>query len=300
MELLHIVVHDPSQSNSPALLNKLQSEFSCLHKDDYAVIIRSEHGEDHANITIGVQSSYHRLWREIIHKSAGILAEFMIDFEEINVIRRLIRNEYGYKDDNEIELIEGYCKQFLFSREHAEFREMEEIRRYRTRMILEQLENYLTDHNVINLHGFITFRLPQYVDDLREVIEYALDEYELDKQYQEFISLLQYFVYIQEVKVPAVHLLHEGGNDFRLLNSQLQPISTDDVDASFTVEVLDHNTNYEDVIVSTLITISPQQVFIHTNEAALPIIQTVAQIFEGRVQMCDECSVCQLHARRSK
>lgn len=298
MELLTIIVHDPSQTLGPALLQKLQSEFARLHKDDIATELSSDHhgGFCYVYIVIaGKNAPNPRMWRDkISRRSAFVLADFIIEFEELNLIRKLVRSEYNYKDTEEMNMIEGYCRQFLFSADDSGLN-MEEVKRFRREMIYTELEKYLLENNQIHLDGFITFRLSDYMGELREVIDYAVDEYQLDKQYQEFISLLQYFVYIQEVKVPSVHLLHEGGNDFNMLNSQLQPISTDDIDASFTVEVLNHNTNYEDVIVSTLITISPRQVFIHSTESKLPIIQTISQIFEGRVQLCHGCSLCKSH-----
>ena len=55
----------------------------------------------------------------------------------------------------------------------------------------------------------------------------------MDRQYQEFISLLQYFVYIQEAKIPAAHLIHKGGHEFVILNDRMEPIDANEFDASF-------------------------------------------------------------------
>jgi putative sporulation protein YtxC len=116
----------------------------------------------------------------------------------------------------------------------------------------------------------------------------------MDKQYQEFISLLQYFVYIQDAKIPSAHLMHQGGHQFILLNDQFKPIETTQLDTWFTIEMLDKEVNFEDMIVSTLITVAPQQIYIHTREPEAQIIKTIMQIFEGRFSICDYCRQCVL------
>ena len=42
--------------------------------------------------------------------------------------------------------------------------------------------------------------------------------------------------------------------------------------------------NMEDMIVSTLITVSPQQIVIHTRQPELPVMRTLETIFELRVR----------------
>ncbi len=117
------------------------------------------------------------------------------------------------------------------------------------------------------------------MEELHEVIDYAVDEFLMERQYQEFISLLKYFVYIQEAKTPAAHLMHKGGSEFTILNDQLQPIDANQFDSSFSIELLDKDINFEDMIVSTLITVSPEQIYIHTREPDVQIISTISQIF---------------------
>lgn len=300
MDLLTIIVADPSQTTGPALLQKLQSELSRIHKEEVIVGLSCEHRAGHSRIVIAGDALVPPGWHDrLIRQTSRVIADFMITNEEIPQVRRLIRHELFDMGEEEWSIIEGYCRQFLFADEELGLN-IEEAKQYRIAMVADELQKYLAESAYLDVEGFMMFRLPEYRNELREVIQYALGEYQLDKQYQEFISLLQYFVYIQEVKVPSVHLLHDGNNDFNILNSQLQPISTEDIDASITVEVLNHNTYFEDVLVSTLITISPRQVFIHSAETGLPIIQTISQIFEGRVQICHGCPLCQSHARRSE
>lgn len=53
--------------------------------------------------------------------------------------------------------------------------------------------------------------------------------------------------------------------------------------------------NYEDLLISALITIAPRNVMLHM--AGIPqehgVVQTIQHVFEGRVMTCDGCEICE-------
>jgi putative sporulation protein YtxC len=231
---------------------------------------------------------------DTVYSLAGsAIAGYVLDQLEAGIIRDLIVREFHYEDPNDIVLIEGYCKQFLFY-EGESLISSDEIKNRRLAKIGTAIADYLREHTLLVLDGFLRFRLQEYIDEMREVVEYAVDEFMMDRQYQEFISLLKYFVYIQEAKIPAAHLVHKGGHEFAILNEQWEPIDTSSLDSSFSFEILDKDINLEDMIVSTLITVSPQTIYIHTREPNLPVIHTITQIFEDRSTVCSYCRRCHL------
>lgn len=224
-------------------------------------------------------------------KVADVLADWIILEEEERLIRTLVAKDFDYKEENDIRSILNYCRHMM-EMESAE-NGLEPTALRRKYKIAEAANEYLQENTELNLDGFMRFRLDAYREELHELAEYAIDEFLMDQQYQEFISLLKYFVYIQEAKIPFAHLIHKGGNEFVLLNDQMEPIDTSGNDATLTVEMLERDINFEDVIVSTLIAVSPQQIFIHTRDPEVQVIQTISQIFENRVQLCDYCRLCQ-------
>ncbi|MCS7462751.1 putative sporulation protein YtxC [Paenibacillus doosanensis] len=223
-------------------------------------------------------------------KTADALAEWIIHEEEEGLLRSLIARHYEYKKDEEIRSILSYCLPGAFG--EAGEPPFEQTFSRRKQIIAQAVFEYLQEHTDLNLEGFIHFRLHDYMEELHEMVEYAVDEFLMDQQYQEFISLLKYFVYIQEAKIPVAHLIHKGGNEFALLNDSMEPIDTSENDATVTVEMLEKDINFEDVIVSTLISVSPQQIYIHTRDPEVQVIKTIKQIFENRVQLCDYCGLC--------
>lgn len=251
--------------------------------------------KDYSEINVSGLKQLHKTAakkNEWLQNVSSAIAQYMLDFYEDELLGRLIRKSgLGGKEDTESVL--GYCRQLLHP-ENGQLPEKGPVhgKTRRLKMLSDDLAAYLKENPVLNMEGFLRFRCSKYAGELREVIEYATDEYLMDQQYKEFISLLRYFVYIQDSKMPEVHLMHKGGHEFVLLNEQMKPIDTDRLDTTFKVEFLDKDYNFEDLIVSTLIAIAPQRIFIHTREREQQVIKTILQIFEDRSELCEYCRLC--------
>jgi putative sporulation protein YtxC len=133
--------------------------------------------------------------------------------------------------------------------------------------------------------------LKKYMNDLQDVVEDARNEFLLNEQYQEFIALLKYFVYFQDAKIAEVHLIHQGNNKFQLLDGNLQQLDISE-SRDVVVETIDRELNYEDMVVSALISASPKQIHIHTRDPDAQSIKTIQQIFEDRTLICPCCKLC--------
>lgn len=224
----------------------------------------------------------------LLAEVASVISAYMIQEKESRWIERLIRRDFDYYSTEDVRAIRQYCVQVLQESEQGE-----EMGRWAQRgeKIAAEVKDYLQVNKTMHLDGFARFRLHDYMEELRDVVEYAVDEYIMDRQYQEFISLLKYFVYVQEAKIPLAHLIHKGNYDFVLLDENLEPIETKQMEG-FVLEMVEQDLNYEDMIVSTLITVSPAKIRIHSQESDMQVIKTIRQIFEGRTEVCDSCAVC--------
>jgi putative sporulation protein YtxC len=237
------------------------------------------------------QSWKHSEKVEISEILARSLADYIISQRELDLLRRLICDEFSYQNEHDINKIIRYCNQMLNNEDDSLY-VADHGKNRRALTISNEIKQYFKKNNDFNLEGFLGFRLKEYKEELREVVEYAVDEFIMDKQYQEFIALLKYFVFIQEAKIPVVHLMHKGGHEFVLFNEQMTPMDMKATEDSFKIEILDQEFNFEDLVVSTLISIAPQEIYIHTREPEIQVIQTIVQIFENRVQICEYCRQC--------
>lgn len=231
---------------------------------------------------------------ELLDAFSSAVAEYIIDHMEQLILQHMIGKELEDSGEGDLEAVMAYCRQLLDSEDGPEAAEKSDNhgRGRRFRLLKADVQDYVKENTLLILEGFLQFRVRQYGDELFEVMEYAMDEYLMDQQYKEFIALLKYFVFIQDTKIPEAHLMHKGGHEFVLLNERMLPIDTEHLDSSLKVEFLDKDYNLEDLIVSTLITVAPQQIHIHTREPEMPIIKTIMQIFEGRAKLCEYCRTC--------
>lgn len=193
-----------------------------------------------------------------------------------------------------------YCRDMLDDTERALQDGRGAVCDGRRAKLRELLESCVAERDCyIDLRGFIAFRLQSYVADLTDTVHYVVDEYVLNRQYQEFISLLKYFVFFQETKMDEAHLIHQGENRFVMLDgnmNQLEALCDEEV----VVETIDQELNYEDMVVSSLIAASPARIFIHTRQPETAAIRTIGQIFEGRTKVCQGCAYCAAIGERIK
>lgn len=230
----------------------------------------------------------------IYEAAAAIVAEFIVEQLETQIMAEMIGRKYGSYSKADRESILQFSQIVLQGEDWdgygAKFMEADQKRR--KKMIAAELFDYWSVESFLLLEGFITFRLASYRQELNEVIEYALDEFVLDKQYKEFIDLLKYFVYLQETKQEIVHLFHYSGQDFTLYDNQFEPITVENTSDAIVAEMIETEMNMNDMVLSSLIAVSPAKIMIHTKVPQQQIIRTIVAIFENRVTICSKCTHC--------
>lgn len=291
MELFTILLSRGTEHELESLSQLLMQEMNDLHTQTDGVDLETVELGAVTGITCSGRLPGFSLTSsglDVVNRAAKALAEYILAVKELPLLRELIKKE-KYVDADDIQKMESYCLQLLNgTEEHVQY----DARNRRRAKIRKVFQLYLEEHTQLHIDGFITFRLESYMSELREVVAYARDEYVLERQYQEFISLLKYFVYIQETKIPLAHLVHKGGHEFTLFNEQWQPLESAQVMDGMVVEMIDCDMEMEDMIVSTLIHVSPGHIIIHTREPESQVIKTIEQIFESRVHVCDYCNSC--------
>ena len=130
-------------------------------------------------------------------------------------------------------------------------------------------------------------------DKLGEIVDKAVDSYMMDLEYQEFIRVLRYFVDVQEAQVEEVHVIIGDGENFKIRDAKGKVISNHYLE-NFMLRSMD-DINYEDLLISALITIAPRNVMLHMSGTPREqgVVQTIQHVFEGRVMTCDGCEICE-------
>lgn len=154
--------------------------------------------------------------------------------------------------------------------------------------IEQKLSEYLENSDNLVLDGFVNFRLKDYKNSLKNVVDIAVDRYVAENEYDEFISLLKYFIDIQSPGEELVHIIPKGG-EYRILNKNMTDITEccSDIIPSYDI-------TEEDILLSSLITVAPKNIIIH-KKIFIPseFLKTLSLIFTDRVIFCEGCPECE-------
>ncbi|HLV08789.1 MAG TPA: putative sporulation protein YtxC, partial [Halanaerobiales bacterium] len=156
--------------------------------------------------------------------------------------------------------------------------------------VIEHILNYLNKYQDLNLEGFVRFRLKDYLDDLKYAVERAVDEYIIEKEYNEFIDLLKYFVELQEPRIELVHVIKQENGSFEIMDKSGNRISNEYLEG-YLSEMFEEQVEYEDLLISALINVAPLRIILHLS--AEDTISTVKKIFGNRVELCLGCEICE-------
>ncbi len=213
-----------------------------------------------------------------------VVADFIINNQAEYYLNDIVNQHYFYFPRHERREIIRFAGS-IREREKDGEKEREVIRE-----IYDETEQYLSRHDYLNIHGLILFRLDDWLAYLRNCLDQAVDEFLMEKEYQEFIKLLKYFVQLQEPRVYQVHVtLDELGNLLLLDQNQNQ---VEGPEQGVPWEYLDDDK--DDMLVSTLITVAPQRVVLH-RQVYLKFpkaTDTLKHVFEKRVVLCKRCKIC--------
>ncbi len=171
---------------------------------------------------------------------------------------------------------------------------LEKLRVIRRNRLLQNLYDYLADHQVLIIEGYANFRLKDYWNQLRRMVNRVGQEFLAAKDYLEFIRLLRYFIEIQEPKIKEVHvLISPAGTCY--LSDQKGNIIRKELLKAPSLAVNKEGFSYEDFLLSILITLAPQRITFHVPDRIwhCESLQIIQQVFGGRVARCGGCEKCQ-------
>ncbi|MFZ5815491.1 MAG: putative sporulation protein YtxC [Bacillota bacterium] len=225
------------------------------------------------------------------HYVASALSDVIVERWESDMIRKIIRASYSYFSRDEQDIIADYTGRTL-NGGGSDTRYWHKVNR--KSQILHKLRDYLDTADELVIEGFVTFRLREWVEELEDAVDRAVDEFLMEREYREFIRLLKYFVDVQEPRIDHVHVLLRRGGSFKLIDDDGGAIKSESLE-EFVVEMVDSEVNYEDLLISALITLAPRSLTVHLpnrggerDEA----VETITGVFGDRVSTCEGCPFC--------
>ena len=123
----------------------------------------------------------------------------------------------------------------------------------------------------------------------------------MKREFNDFIKLLRYFVDAQEPKVKIVHIAFDEEEEFRLYDEQNNLINNENL-RNIAAEISGNYIGYDDLFVSSLITIAPEKIYIHniTQMKKMEVYKTKAKVFASKVEVCSGCKWCVAYTNKNE
>lgn len=275
------------------LYSRLNHEVELLKKEGFPLIIDIDKIGEFTFLGFNLQDQANNQEEEAVQTMkcylADCLAGIIVDEWEARILRKIIRENFYYYNEEEKRTILAKAREMLNPPGPDGY-----LLKERKEKVMLKIIEYLELHKEIILEGFINFRLKEYQDELEGIVNSAVDEFLLEKEYLEFIRLLKYFVDIQEPKISKIKIIFKKNGNFTLLDEYDKPVQHECLDGLM-VDLLEKEINYEDLLISALITLAPKEVEIHSEKEAQTgeTIRTIQNVFGKRVIYCQGCEKCQ-------
>lgn len=218
----------------------------------------------------------------LVYISNAIYRLIISKYREKELLEYLTENYFFLKHS---EVIEVDKKINAFFKQEGPITSDKELQCVSLILKIEKIINdFIEEDNFINIDGFLRFRLKSIRPIIEEIVDKLIEEYMVEKEYNEFINLLRYFVDIQESKIDEVNIYIKENGEYYIKDKDGRNIFNKFLDELIESNEAD-NINNEDIIISGLITNSPKYVNIHNEENCRnkEFLNTISKVFRERV-----------------
>lgn len=235
---------------------KLEKEYT--YSNDYIEIILKHNDND-------------KMYNEEIVEE---IADLIINIMENKLLRKFIIKKYTAESSEEIQKI-YMCALNLFKERELSIK----------KSLYEKIYDYIRNEDYINIEGFVKFRMKEFNNYLNTIVDLAWEEYFIKKDQDEFINVLKYFVEVQQEKLELLRIHIKEENLFILYDKNGNEIDSIN-DEEMMDMLIEENLNYEDFLMSNLLTLCPSKIEIIdslNNNYSKEIIEIIKSIFGDKV-----------------
>ena len=270
------------KTNNENLLDYLLNELDYIEVKPVA--ISKNQFKNYKNIIIHYSGNDNK---KFVHEVSCILSCLVIDELEESFLKMILLKNYFYFNSTEMKHILELCYE-IFSDDFNTYFDKKH------NLLIDSFENYLITNKSIILTGFINFRIKNYMTILEDVVDEAVNSFVVEKEYLEFISLLKMYVNSQNSNCDVVHLIYNNNNSTLLDKDKNQINVSDDIFKAKYLSDISFSSN--DYALNTLLTLVPKKIHIHLIDNCIDeFIHTISLIFENRVEICTDCSICKIY-----
>ncbi len=195
------------------------------------------------------------------------LTDFIINKYEAKILKRIINKNYPEIPN-------------IMMGEIIKLKD-EESPNERKKVVEEILRGYFSENDSAIIEGIVNFRLHKYKKLLNATAENLVDIYYLNREYEDFIELLRYFISVQSSRAELIYIIVNEDSMYTVL---------DDKKCDITKEVLSElvpseevkNVAFDDLLISILISVAPKKIIVKNKKMIKnkQLFETIEKVFE--------------------
>ena len=269
------------KTNNKKIINTLLKDLENSSLNDIYFV--NKKFKNYENVIIHYKGNNTSTFLTII---TDILTNCIQIYYEPILIKHIIDYNYFYFDDIEKKIIEDNCYKYMDNTDENNFKE-------RKNKIWISIFDYLVQNKSMILDGFVNFRLSNYLEILDELVDYNVKQYVIEKEYAEFINLLQMYIDSKTPTINLVHLIYTNGESI-LLDEKKNTIDIKD-DIFDTKYLSDISFSSNDYTLNALLTLIPKRIELHLIGYKDDFVDSLKSIFRNRIYICNDCNICKTY-----
>ena len=277
MELLSLELNE---NENHEIFNNIKI-ITNLDESDINIEISST---DEGNIRVRYFTDEKVKKREYIEIIVGKVTKLLVEYTKIESIKFLKEN-YFYFDEEEVYSIIADIEEEIDNDVKIQL------------IIKNKFKEILERSNLINLNGFINFRLKFVKLYAAQIVERCIDSYLMKKEYMDFISIIKLISDVDEGEYDVVNVICSNQN-LQVYDKNMKKL-TYISNAEFSTE-LNNKIEYNESVINILLSVSPKKIILHEgkldkkNKEAHNTVDIIKKIFEGKIEICKGCKYCDL------
>ena len=222
----------------------------------------------------------------VLDRYLNVVAEYIIDRYENRMLKRILEEQH--KD------LSVVAKREILKNTETCSDDPELGYEARKQTILLSVYDYLKEDGTLFLDGFVAFRLKDYENLLERLCQRLREQYFTRREYEDFISLLRYFVNISQARPDFIHIVVHPAGGYNLIDESGKDVTASCFSEFLEGEILLTEEAYDDLLISVLITLAPKNIIFHgrKNMRNRELYHTISRVFDGKVTDCPGCDIC--------
>ena len=275
------------KTNNSNLITYLLNELNNIELEQ--VCFSANQFKHYKNVIIHYTGQNNQLF---FNKLSTILSLLVIDELEEDFLRKIISQNYFYFDKKEQNVILNLCFDIIAD-------DFSTIFDKKFKSLYNSFYDYISSNKTLILKGFTNFRIKAYFKILDEIVNEAVNSYIIEKEYLEFISLLKLYINSQNSNCEVIHIIYSPSESILLdSNKEIITIANDNLNTKYLSDITFSSNDYT---LNTLLTLLPKKIYIHLiNSYIDEFINTLQSVFENRLHICTDCSICNLYKKAKK